>query len=90
MVLLCGETQIGEKVFVFGYPSVGGDSLTVTDGIVAGVENDGSTRYYKTSAKIEHGNSGGAAILENACFLGIPTLAIRGSIESLAYILPLQ
>lgn len=88
--VLCGQPQIGEKVFILGYPALGGDSITVTDGIIAGVENDGITKYYKTSAKVEHGNSGGAAILENGCFLGIPTLAISGSVESLAYILPLQ
>jgi flagellar biosynthesis protein FliP len=89
-IKLCDDSQVGEKLFVLGYPAVGGDSLTVTDGIVAGVERDGDTKYYKTSAKIEHGNSGGAAILESGCFLGIPTLAVSGSVESIAYILPLQ
>jgi len=86
---LCGIPQIGEKVFILGYPAIGGDSLTVTDGIIAGIENK-NIKYYKTSAKIEHGNSGGAAILEKGCLLGIPTLAVLGKVESLAYILPFQ
>ncbi len=86
---LCGVPRIGEKVFILGYPAIGGDSLTVTDGIIAGIENT-DVKYYKTSAKIEHGNSGGAAILERGCLLGIPTLSILGEIESLAYILPFE
>ena len=77
--------EIGEKLFVIGYPAVGGFNITVTEGIVSGFEGP----YIKTSAKIEQGNSGGLAILEkDGCLLGIPTLAVSGYIESIGGILP--
>lgn len=88
----CSLPQLGDVMLIFGYPSIGGDSITVTEGIVAGIENnlDGAT-YYKTSAKIEQGNSGGVAVnIEKGCFLGVPTLSSIGQIESLAFVLPIQ
>lgn len=78
--------EIGDRVITLGFPRVGAkDSITVTDGIISGLEKD----FYITSAKIESGNSGGAAILtKNNCFVGLPTLVVVGRIESLARILP--
>ena len=61
--------------------------VTATEGIISGFDGD----YYITSAKVEHGNSGGAAILvKESCELGIPTFVQTGSIESLARILDLD
>ncbi|MEX0934851.1 MAG: trypsin-like peptidase domain-containing protein [Candidatus Paceibacterota bacterium] len=79
--------SVGDEVVILGYPSVGSkDSITATEGIISGFDGE----YYVTSAKIERGNSGGAAIhLRNNCFLGIPTLVYVGRLESLARILPL-
>jgi hypothetical protein len=70
-----------------GYPSIGAkESITATEGILSGFDEE----YYTTSAKIEQGNSGGAAIhVKNDCFLGLPTLVLAGRIESLARILPI-
>lgn len=85
---VCGSAASGERVLILGYPSIGakGD-VTATEGIISGVEGD----YYITSAKIEQGNSGGAAILVRSggesCYLGIPTFANVGRIEALARIL---
>ncbi|HEY4504797.1 MAG TPA: serine protease [Candidatus Paceibacterota bacterium] len=84
---LCSNTNVrtGDAVLVLGYPSIGSDrDLTVTEGIVSGREGD----YFVTSAKVERGNSGGAAVLirEN-CYLGIPTFVETGGLESLARIL---
>lgn len=78
--------RIGERVVILGYPTIGAkESVTVTEGIISGFDED----YYTTSAKIEKGNSGGAAVsAERDCFLGIPTLVFAGKIESLARILP--
>jgi len=79
------KPQIGEKVVVLGYPSIGakGD-ITATEGIISGFEDN----YYITSAKIEQGNSGGAAIsLEENCYIGIPTLTRVGRIEALGRVL---
>lgn len=78
--------RIGERVITLGYPAIGAkESVTVTEGIISGFDDD----YYATSAKIEKGNSGGAAVsVERDCFLGLPTLVVAGRIESLARILP--
>ena len=77
--------NIGDKIVVLGYPAIGTEGgITATEGIISGIEKN----YYVTSAKIDHGNSGGAAILvKDDCYLGIPTWANPGSIESLARIL---
>lgn len=79
------EPSIGDKIIVLGYPAIGtSGGITATEGIISGIESD----YYVTSAKIDHGNSGGAAIsVKNDCYLGIPTWAQSGSIESLGRIL---
>lgn len=81
------DPSIGDELIILGYPSVGSpESVTATEGIISGFDNG----LYVTSAKIERGNSGGAAIhIKNNCFLGIPTLVVVGEIESLARILPL-
>ncbi len=77
---------IGDSVVILGYPQIGAkESVTATEGIISGFDKE----YYTTSAKIERGNSGGAAIdVKRNCFLGLPTLVFTGKIESLARILP--
>jgi len=88
---LCGHIPItegwpssGDEIIVLGFPEIGaGDDVTITRGIISGLEGN----YYLTDAKVDHGNSGGAAIhLEYDCFLGIPTAAAVGEIESLGRI----
>lgn len=77
--------RIGEDVIILGYPSTGASaSVTATEGIVSGVEDN----FFVTSAKVEHGNSGGAAIFKDQnCYFGIPTFVVSGELESLARIL---
>ncbi|MBU1557446.1 trypsin-like peptidase domain-containing protein [Patescibacteria group bacterium] len=79
------KPNLGDEIVVLGYPGIGSTiSVTATDGIISGF--DGS--YFITSAKVEQGNSGGAAILlKDDCLLGIPTYASLGEVESLARIL---
>ena len=79
------KASVGDEVVILGYPTIGSSfDITATRGIISGYDGD----YYITDAKIEHGNSGGAAILlKDNCYLGIPTYAIAGEIESLARIL---
>jgi len=79
------KPKLGDTVVVLGYPSIGSkDSVTATEGIISGFDGN----YFITSAKVEQGNSGGAAILsKNNCLLGIPTYASLGQVESLARIL---
>jgi len=84
-VKLCSNVEIGDRLAILGYPKIGSATgLTVTEGIVSGLDET----YYITSAKIDKGNSGGAAILiKDDCYLGIPTASVVGSIESLGRIL---
>ncbi len=79
------NVEIGDKIIVLGYPAIGSkNGLTVTDGIVSGIDDT----YYITSAKIDRGNSGGAALrVKDGCYLGLPTSSVVGSIESLGRIL---
>lgn len=83
----CSETDVslGDRLIVLGYPVIGTEhGITITEGIISGFEDN----YYVTSAKIDHGNSGGAAVLvKSDCYLGIPTFAKGGTIESLGRIL---
>lgn len=80
--------EIGDSVVMLGYPKIGsGSSVTATDGIISGIDEG----FYITSAKIDKGSSGGAAVhVKNNCLLGLPTIVAKGGVESLARILPLQ
>ena len=83
---ICTQTpQIGDEVIVMGFPTIGSNrDVTATEGIIAAIEED----HYVTSAKVDSGNSGGAAIhVKNQCYLGIPTFTSLGQAESLARIL---
>ncbi len=79
------EPLIGDEVVILGFPTIGSNQdLTATEGIIAAIEEN----YYVTSAKVDSGNSGGAAIhVNNNCYLGIPTFTALGQAESLARIL---
>lgn len=79
------SVNIGDKLVVLGYPVIGGNyGITATEGIISAIEPD----YYVTGAKIDHGNSGGAAILiKDNCYLGIPSSSKVGEIESMGRIL---
>ena len=83
--LNCYPPSIGDKVVILGYPTVGArQDITATDGILSGFDGD----YFITSAKVEEGNSGGIALsVKEDCYLGIPTYAEVGNVESLARIL---
>lgn len=80
----CNKKNItlGSPVVVYGYPAIsGGYALTVTDGIISSLLPEEG--LIVTSAKISHGNSGGIAIDENGCMLGIPTYFYGDEGESL-------
>ena len=87
---LCDSAEIGDQVSILGYPAIGGETLTVTEGIISGFEFIGKTRFIKSSAKLDHGNSGGVAIKDSGCIVGIPTFVQRGQLESMGRILDLD
>lgn len=73
--------QLGQKIYILGYPASGGDNLTVTDGIVSGFAGD-ANEYYKTNANIDSGSSGGLALDDRGCSIAMPTLSKLGNISS--------
>ena len=83
--ICAAQPNLGDKIVILGYPVIGArNNITATEGIISGFEGD----YFITSAKVDRGNSGGAAILQKEnCFLGIPTFVALGEVESLARIL---
>lgn len=78
--------QLGEPLKIFGYPeATGGITLTITEGVVSSFSEDG---YVLTSAKINYGNSGGLAVDERGCFVGIPSAFIEDAVENYGVIIP--
>lgn len=87
----------GSNIVVMGYPSVGGSNFlgeqiprfTITEGVISS-EVTNLDHYFTSSAKIEHGNSGGGAFLNvTGCLAGMPTFVTIGSIESLGRLINL-
>ncbi len=83
----CPDATVGDTVTVFGYPASGnllGISETVTQGTIAGILPG---PIYKFDGAIDHGNSGGLAVLnKDSCVLGIPTLGDSGLTAGIGYI----
>ena len=68
--------QIGDEINAFGFPSIGGDTVTFTSGTIAGFEDqedDGYSEWLKVDLNINHGNSGGLATNSMGEFVGVPT-----------------
>lgn len=74
----------GDYVAVAGYPGIGADTFTLTEGTVSGRVGD---FVIKTDAKIDSGSSGGSALNNKNELVGIPTWTISGQAESLGYII---
>ncbi|MCL4487420.1 MAG: serine protease [Chloroflexi bacterium] len=73
------QVNIGDYVGVIGYPGVGGNTVTVTDGKIAGFDDengDGTLDSFKVTASINPGNSGGLAIDGNGKQIGIPAWSL--------------
>lgn len=77
--------DVGDELNIFGYPSIGGDTITFTRGVVSGFTQDASIRgraWIKTDTTIAGGNSGGTAVDENGRLVGVPTEMGAGDAES--------
>jgi len=78
--------KLGESVRVYGYPAIsGGYTLTITDGVVSSLLIDEGLII--TSAKISYGNSGGLAVDQNGCMIGIPSMVTGDENESFGVII---
>jgi hypothetical protein len=81
-----GSVGIGSALRNIGYPGVGGDLITITEGSVSGFEPDenvqqlGNSGWIKTDATLGGGISGGTTVNEDGLFIGVPTEA--GGLET--------
>lgn len=72
------ELMIGDDLRILGYPEIGGETITFTNGSVSGFTAQagiGDRALIKTDATIAGGNSGGAAVDNDGSLIGIPTKA---------------
>lgn len=74
---------LNDDLYVLGYPSIGGSTVTATAGSITGFLGG---NWIKSDVAIEHGNSGGGAFDVYGNFLGIPTAVVQGEIGNLTYI----
>jgi len=71
---LAMATAVGQDIVVVGFPAVGGESVTVSKGIISGFTVQNGVQWIKTDAAISGGNSGGAALDSMNRLIGIPTM----------------
>jgi S1-C subfamily serine protease len=69
------------KIRVIGYPGVGGDTITVNEGIVSGIDRRYGTPFYKVSAQISPGNSGGPMVDETGNLVGIASAYVPAAVQ---------
>ena len=72
------DLKIGDDLRILGYPEIGGETITFTNGSVSGFTAQagiGDRALIKTDATIAGGNSGGAAVDTTGRLIGIPTKA---------------
>jgi serine protease Do len=70
------NVKFGERLYIFGYPAIGGLTITYSTGDVAGFDSDkpvGDRAWIKTEAAISGGNSGGLASNTKGEIIGVPT-----------------
>ena len=68
------DIKMGQRLWVLGYPDVGGGGLTLSTGEVEGwTGEDGAPGkdFIKTDASITHGNSGGPVVDDHGRLVGI-------------------
>jgi serine protease Do len=76
------EVHLGDHVNIFGFPAIGGETITYTAGNVSGFTAEdqvGDRAWIKTDAAISGGNSGGLAANDSGQIIGVPTIASSGA-----------
>ena len=73
------KTGIADDIYVLGFPSVGGETVTFTSGTVSGflLDEDGTVLAVKTDAMVNAGNSGGSAINDKGELIGVPSAGVN-------------
>lgn len=75
------EPSLGDQIQTLGYPGIGGDTMTFSSGDYAGVDRLDGGRFYKTTASVNRGLSGGAAFNGTFALVGVPTAFVGGAVE---------
>ncbi len=76
------QVKFGDRLFVFGYPGIGGDTITYVTGDVSGFDSEdpiGDRAWIKTDATIAGGNSGGLATNSSGQIIGVPSQVSTGT-----------
>jgi S1-C subfamily serine protease len=76
------SVEIGDEIRVLGYPGIGGETITFTNGVISGFTSERSIdgrAWIKTDATIAGGNSGGLAVNAAGVLVGVPTIVGSGS-----------
>jgi serine protease Do len=79
------KIHVGDHLSIFGFPGIGGETITFTDGSVSGFTSEdqvGDRAWVKTDATIAGGNSGGLAADDSGHIIGVPSRASSGSDSS--------
>lgn len=83
---------LDQNITILGFPGVSGsDSITVTSGTISTFIPDPLNHVkdprfqMETTARVAHGNSGGAAITNNGELVGVPSLEIPGQGADLSW-----
>lgn len=75
--------ELGDSIAIFGYPGIGGETVTFTSGSVSGFTRQPGLNvaraWIKTDATIAGGNSGGTAVNAEGELIGVPTQAAAGA-----------
>ncbi|MFQ5616306.1 MAG: trypsin-like peptidase domain-containing protein [Anaerolineales bacterium] len=78
--------HLGDTVNIFGFPGIGGDTITFTKGSVSGFSSQdaiGDRAWIKTDATIAGGNSGGLGANDFGQIIGVPTRGGAGTDSSI-------
>ncbi|MGC9356658.1 MAG: trypsin-like peptidase domain-containing protein [Anaerolineae bacterium] len=68
--------ELGDIIQILGYPGIGGETITFTEGVVSGFTRERGVEgraYVKTDATIAGGNSGGLGANQSGALVGVPT-----------------
>lgn len=76
-----------DKITVLGYPGIGDETITITEGIISGKVNKYNSDWLKTDAVISFGSSGGAAINKYGYVIGLISRAHSDLLGSLGYLI---
>jgi S1-C subfamily serine protease len=79
--------ELGDLIRILGYPGIGGETITFTEGTVSGFTRERGVEgraWVKTDATIAGGNSGGLGANLDGKIVGIPTQVGYGGAERYA------